>query len=180
VALSAKAWSLALGLPDTPSSRVFISASWTWLEQHKLIRTERDGRMRRVWLLAETGSGEPYRHGRSHRHLDYFKLPYLFWLDGWHERLDLPATAVLLIALSLPSTFVLPQERGAEWYGMSRDTIRRGLATLTGNELIATRTTLRATRQSPTGATEQRHYKLIGPFARRQPARASAKRSGQD
>jgi hypothetical protein len=177
VALSARKWAVALGLPDTLSSRVFISATWTWLEDHALIRTERDGRMRRVWLLSESGSGEPYRHGGSHRQLDYFKLPYAYWIDGWSEQLDLPATAVLLIALSLPSTFVLPQHRGAEWYGLSRDTLRRGLRTLSSHGLLATQVTLRAAPRSPTGATEQRRYKLTGPFARKRAGRAPAKRA---
>lgn len=168
VALSARAWAVALGLPDTPSSRVFISGSWTWLEQHRLVRTQRDGRLRRVWLLDESGSGRPYTHETKDKDkkLDYFKLPHSFWLEGWNERLDLPAIAVLLIALSLPSAFILPQERGGEWYGLSRDTIRRGVGTLRHRELLSMRSTLKAAPLSPTGATEQRRYTLTGSFAR--------------
>jgi hypothetical protein len=167
VALPARVWTLALGLPDTASSRVSISSSWTWLEEHRLVRTKRDGRLRRIWLLDESGSGEPYTHGAhdENNRLDYFKLPYSFWLEGWSERLDLPALAVLLIGLSLPRTFVLPHERGGEWYGVSRDTIRRGVAGLRELELLTMRISLRQTPLSPTGATEQRRYTLQGPFA---------------
>jgi hypothetical protein len=167
VALPARVWALALGLSDTASSRVFVSGSWTWLEQHRLLRTQRDGRLRRVWLLEESGSGEPYAHASEDkgRKLDYFKLPHAFWLEGWSERLDLPALSVLLIALSLPSTFKLPHGRGGEWYGISRDTIGRGVATLRRHELLTMRATLRATPLSPTGATEERRYTLTGPFA---------------
>jgi hypothetical protein len=167
VALPARLWALALGLPETPSSRVFVSGSFTWLEQHRLLRTERDGRLRRVWLLEETGSGAPYAHGSSSegKSLDYFKLPHAFWTEGWSECLSLPAIAVLLVALSLPSTFTLPHERGSEWYGISRDTIRRGVSELRRHELLTMRTTWRATALSPTGATEERRYTLTGSFA---------------
>ncbi len=167
VALPARVWALALGLPDTASSRVFVSSSWTWLEQHGLLRTERDGRLRRVWLLEETGSGAPYAHGSAAKRerLDYFKLPHAFWLEGWNERLSLPAIAVLLIALSLPNTFSLPHERAGEWYGLSRDTIRRGVAELRRHELLAMRATWKATPLSPTGAAEDRRYTLTGSFA---------------
>ncbi len=131
VALTARTWGAALGLPDTPSSRVSISQSWSWLERHRLLRTARDGRIRRVWLLDDTGSGAVYAHGKaSVGKQDYFKLPHAFWLEGWHERLDLPATAVLLIALSLRQAFSLPYERAGDWYGLSRDTVRRGVAEL--------------------------------------------------
>jgi hypothetical protein len=168
IALPARSWALALGLPDTHSSRVFISNSWTWLEHHKLIRTERDGRLRRIYLLDESGSGDPYRHASGSKRLDYFKLSYTFWLEDWHTRLDLPATSVLLIALSLSTTFILPQERSGEWYGLSRDTVRRGLGILVGLELLSMHATFKAAPRSPTGATEQRRYTLTGPFARQQ------------
>jgi hypothetical protein len=167
VGLPARVWALALGLPDTPSARVFVSGSLTWLEKHRLVHTERDGRVRRVWLLEENGSGSPYAHGRSvgDGKLDYFKLPHAFWLEGWNERLGLPAVAVLLIALSLPSTFSLPHERGGAWYGLSRDTIRRGVTELRRHELLTMRATWNATPRSPTGAAEERRYTLTGSFA---------------
>jgi hypothetical protein len=166
VALTARTWGAALGLPDTPSSRVSISQSWSWLERQRLLRTARDGRLRRVWLLDDTGSGAVYSHGgASAGKQDYFKLPHAFWLEGWHERLDLPATAVLLIALSLRQAFSLPYERAGEWYGLSRDTVRRGVAELRSHELLTMRMVWRATLRSPTGATEERRYTLAGPFS---------------
>ncbi len=166
VAMAARTWAAALGLPDTPSSRVSISESWSWLEHHQLVRTSRDGRLRRIWLLDDTGSGDPYLHGSdSGARPDYFKLPHTFWLEGWNERLDLPAKSVLLIALSLRQAFSLPHERGGEWYGISRDTIRRGVDQLREHELLTMRVTWKATIRSPTGATEERQYTLIGPFA---------------
>ena len=168
VVLPSRVWGAAVGLSDSASSRVFVSSSWSWLEQCRLIRTNRDGRLRRIWLLDDSGSGDLYSHSSdaNEKRLDYFKLPYAFWLERWDERLDLPALAVLLIALSLPRTFSLPQERGGAWYGLSRDTIRRGVSTLRRYELLGMRVTYVATTSSPTGATEQRRYTLDGAFSR--------------
>lgn len=174
VALPAWVWARALGMPDTASSRVFISQSWTWLEHQRLIRSERDGVMRRVYLLDDGGRGSAYTHGRETEQLDYFKLPHHYWLDGWNARLSLAGTAVLLIALSLPKTFILPQEHGARWYGLSRDTIRRGLAELIKAELLSVRITHKRAPLSPTGATQQRRYALREPFRRPTPREVPA------
>ncbi len=166
VGMPSRVWAAALGLPDTNSSRVSISDSWSWLERHRLVRTARDGRLRRAWLLDDTGSGAPYAHGSdATAKPDYFKLPHAFWLDGWDVRLDLPATSVLLIALSLRQSFSLPHERGGEWYGISRDTVRRGVGQLREHDLLTMRTTWKAAAGSPTGAAEERRYTLTGPFA---------------
>ena len=164
-ALPAWAWARALGMPETPSSRVFISTTWSWLESQGLVRSVRDGNRRRIFLLDESGSGEPYTHGAGRKRLDYFKLPYAYWLEGWAERLSLPATAVLLIALSLPQTFVLPQEHGGRWYGLSRDTVRRGLSVLLGQGLLDVRVLHKRAPLSPIGTTEHRHYRLCKPFS---------------
>lgn len=170
VGLPAWVWARALGMPDTPSSRVFISKSWTWLEKQRLIRSERDGILRRVYLLEDAATGELYTHSSNTGRLDYFKVPHHYWIAGWNARLDLAGTAVLLIALSLPKTFILPQEHAARWYGISRDTIRRGLTELVQTELLNVRVTHKRAPLSPTGATEQRRYTLREPF-RRPPAR---------
>jgi hypothetical protein len=180
-ALPSWAWARALGMGETASSRVFISKTWTWLADQQLVRSERAGNRRRLFLLDESGSGEPYAHGQGqgHKRLDYFKLPHAYWLDGWTQRLDLPAAAVLLIALSLPQTFILPQEHGARWYGISRDTVRRGLRTLVDLNVLDAETRYKRAPLSPTGSAEQRHYRLRKPFARanvrarRAPARAA-------
>lgn len=173
VALPAWVWARALGMDDTPSSRVFISNTWTWLEHQQLVRSERDKNLRRIYLLDDAATGQPYDHAAETTSFDYFKVSHRYWLDGWNQRLDLPGTAVLLIALSLPKTFMLPQERGGTWYGLSRDTIRRGLHELRAHDLLEMRTTFKKAPRSPTGATEERRYTLKEPFARA-PARAAA------
>jgi hypothetical protein len=165
VALRSRAWAAALGMPDTPSSQVFVSNTLSWLEAQQLIHTARDGALRRIYLLDESGDGEPYRHPAATHQPDYFKLPYAYWLEGWHQRLGLAATAVLLIGLSLRHDFMLPLEHGARWYGISSDTLARGLKALRQAELLTMRSVVRASPDSPTGTTELRRYALQGSFA---------------
>lgn len=169
VALRAWVWARALGMDDTPSSRVFISNTWTWLEHQRLVRSERDKNLRRIYLLDDAATGQPYDHSAESANFDYFKVPHSYWLDGWSRRLELAGTAVLLIALSLPKTFMLPQERGGTWYGLSRDTIRRGLHELLDHDLLDVRVTFKKAPLSPTGAAEARRYTLKEPFMRAPP-----------
>jgi DNA-binding transcriptional ArsR family regulator len=168
VASGWQAWAAALGMPETAASQVSVSKTLGWLERVKLIRRVKDGRRRRIYLLDESGSGAECRHPARSRAPDYFKLPYAYWREGWHARLDLPATSVLLTALSLRSTFVLPLDNGASWYGISRDTLRRGLRGLTDAGLVTFRSRFKQTLKSPTGATEERRYTLQGSFAARE------------
>ena len=167
VSLPALTWARALSMPATESSATQISATLTWLEDRRLVTSERAGNARRVTLLNDDGSGSPYRHpGAGTREgRGYLKLPYAYWLEGWHERLDLPALSVLLIALSLPDGFILPQRQAAEWYGLSRDTLRRGLATLAEQDVLSHRVATKRAPLSPHGITSERHYRLTGPFA---------------
>lgn len=161
VNLTAGAWATATGRAPTPSAKVAISRHFTWLEHQKLIRTRRVGRTRQVIVLAEDQSGRTL----DSIPLDYLKLPHAYWLDGWHTKLKLPGLALLLIALSLAERFQLPRERGPDWYGLSADTIRRGLTELTSHGLATYRTEIRKAPRSPLGRTEQRVYTLTGPFA---------------
>lgn len=160
-----RTWAAALGMPETSASQVSISKALRWLERTRLIRSERDGTRRRSYLLDESGSGAGYRHPARTDRPDYFKLPYAYWRHGWHERLSLPATSVLLIALSLGRTFVLPLDSGARWYGISRDTLRRGLRELTREGVLTFSSRLKQAPRSPTGKAEERRYALHGAFA---------------
>lgn len=178
VALRSWAWALALGMPDTPASRASISRTTTWLDANGLTRSKRDGTLRRIYLLDESGSGSPYTHPARTRSPDYFKLPYAYWTEQWHNRLTLPGTAVLLIGLSLGTSFVLPLENGSRWYGISRDSLRRGIRELVDLELMSYRTRFKRAPNAPTGATEERRYSLQGPFARApSPARRTSRQT---
>lgn len=166
-AFPASVWARALGLRDYSSSATLVSKSWTWLEEGRLVETRRRRRLREVTLLYEDGSGRPYRHpgeqGAEERG-HYFKLPYSYWRLNIHNRIGLPAKAVLLIALSLRDDFILPTERGAAWYGLSRDTVRKGLRDLRLLGFLAMREVRKQAPLSAHGFTVERKYMLRPPF----------------
>jgi DNA-binding transcriptional ArsR family regulator len=162
VALSSRVWARALGLGEPSSSAATISQSWTWLEEQRLVTSARRGRLREIRFMREDGSGQPYRH--PGREGDYFKLPYSYWEGRYPGRLNMPAKALLLIALSLNPDFWLPHEHGARWYGLSRDTVSRGLSTLLRLGLLEVRYERKKAPLSPKGFTEERRYALRPPF----------------
>jgi len=172
VTLPSRVWARALGLGEVSSAAATISQSWTWLEKQRLITSTRRGRLREIRFLREDASGRPYRHPA--REGDYFKLPYAYWEGRYPGRLGLPAKALLLIALSLGPDFWLPHERGARWYGLSRDTVSRGLATLLRLGLLVVRHTRKTAPLSPQGFTEERRYALRPPFGSGFPSSTSA------
>jgi hypothetical protein len=116
-----------------------------------------------VFLLQEDGSGLPYQHpGKAGR---YFRLPHEYWLAGWCDKLDLTAKAVLLILLSRRPGEELPQERAPTWYGVSADSVGRGLSTLKDHELVRVTVNKKQAPLSPIGVTWERRYTLVEPFA---------------
>jgi hypothetical protein len=177
VTFPAAVWVRALALTPSTSSETMVSKTWTWLEQQRLVKTQRRGRLREVVLLYEDGSGRPYRHPGEQGAEDrghYFKLPHAYWQGNFHNRIGLPAKAVLLIALSLRDDFLLPTERGAQWYGLSRDTVRKGLRDLRLLGLLAMREERKAAPLSAIGYTIERRYTLRDPFRREPQERAAA------
>lgn len=85
-------------------------------------------------MLNENGSGAEYRRSRQ-----YFHLPLAYFLNGWYDKLSLPGTVALLIALDRSRTkewFELPKERAAGWFAISADTLQRGLDELRVDGLI--------------------------------------------
>lgn len=167
VTFPAAVWVRALGLTSHTSSETLVSRTWSWLEAAKLIETRRVGRLREVTVLREDGSGNAYRHPGEEGAADrghYFKLPHAYWHGNFHNRLSLPAKAVLLIALSLTDDFLLPTERGSDWYGLSRDTIRKGLRDLRLYGLISMRTEQKLAPLSAIGYTIERRYRLQPPL----------------
>lgn len=163
-------WARAFGTTRdaTPASAASaVSKVLTRLEQRNLITRQRHGRERkiRVTLLREDGSGQPYsRPGKGGNTDRFLRLPHAFWHDGWHHRLDLPATAMLLVALHAKNNFELPTERVPDWYGWSADTAERGLATLEQAGLLTHTTRLKKAPLSPTGLTKINRYLLHEPF----------------
>lgn len=193
---SEEGWSATLPIPvwarafDTTihaaeaSAATAVSKVLTRLEARNLIRRERRGRERqiRVTLLREDGSGEPYTRPGKGNADRFLRLPHAFWLDGWYKELDLPATAMLLVALHEKPTFQLPTENAPKWYGWSADTAERGFARLEELDLLTKTTRLKKAPLSPTGLTQVNEYTLIGPFKRSiaptTPAKAPTRTSG--
>ncbi|HMD23034.1 MAG TPA: hypothetical protein VKH61_02970 [Streptosporangiaceae bacterium] len=162
-------WARAFGTTRdaTPASAASaVSKVLTRLEQRNLIDRQRHGRERRIriTLLREDGSGQPYTRPGKGNTDRFLRLPHAFWRDGWHEQLDLPATAMLLVALHEKNNFELPTERVPEWYGWSADTAERGLATLEHLNLLTHITRLKKAPLSPTGLTKINRYLLHEPF----------------
>jgi hypothetical protein len=78
--------------------------------------------------------------------------------------MGLPAKAVLLIALSLQDDFLLPTKQGAKWYGLSIDTVRKGLRTLRLLGVLEMREERKRAPLAPLGFTFERRYTLKEPF----------------
>jgi hypothetical protein len=182
VRLPGTAWARAIGghFDGTtgkvePAALHLVSRNWRFLEERKLIARERVARRTRIWLLADDGDGEPYVHpgaGRLGKRLDdgalgYFQLPYAYWRERWHEKLDLPAKAMLLIGLSLGDGFPLPYGQVQKWYGISASTAERGLTQLHDLGLLYREQWRRADPESPVGFADTYYYMLQPPFGPR-------------
>jgi hypothetical protein len=161
--LHARVWARALGLRESAHATSVISRNWGWLEAQGLVSKARDHRLVNVTLLKEDGSGTPYAHpGKSG---NYFKLSHAYWLDGWQSALDLPSKTALLILLSRRPGTGLPQERAPEWYGISPDTLARGIRKLEDLKLLRTSVLKKQAPLSPVGYSWERMYRLRPPFA---------------
>lgn len=114
----------------------------------KLIARERSGRARKITitLLRPDGTGDAYtRPGRDNSDR-FLKLSNAYWTQGWYRKLDLPGTAMLLVALHEKPGFELVTERVPDWYGWSADTAERGLERLQDLGLI---TVAKRTKKAP-------------------------------
>lgn len=117
-----------------------VSRLWRKLEDLHLIARSFEGRFLKVTKLLEDGSGAPYTRpsgSEVSRKEVYFQLPFQYWEDGLHKRLNLPAKAVMLIGMSLrKAKFPLVPETYEQWYGISQATVRRGIDQLMENQLL--------------------------------------------
>lgn len=96
--------------------------------------------------------------------MPYFKLPHAYWEGRFPADLGLAAKAVLLIGLSLQARgeeyFELPVARGAEWYGLTEESVGRGLRELRSIGLLRTWSARRDSEHSPTGYAFDRRHSL--------------------
>lgn len=170
-ALPAAAWARALGhdLPESKSARSAVSRCWQRLDALKLVRRDRRDRMADVYLLKEDGSGDPYSELGSSRE-PYIQIPLALWTDGpseearWYQVLTLPELTVLMIGLSLGDQFWIPFDQASKWYGVSADTLSRGVNGLASRELLLVEEQHKLAPLSKTGLTVDRRYTLKNPF----------------
>lgn len=180
VRLGAATWARAIGGYFDPKTGVVepaalhaVSRNWKFLRDIGLVETERAGRKVRARLLTDDGSKEPYQHvgaGKKGKKLDgpgYLKLPYAYWRQRWHEKLSLPAKAMLLISLYQGDGFSLPYNKLPSWYGISAATGERGLRELHENGLLHRERHRRADPESPVGFSHVYYYQLLPPFGPR-------------
>lgn len=160
--LPAGVWARALDKTGK-GAEATVSRSWHWLREHNLVATERDQRLVRAYKLQEDGAGATYTRSR-----DYFILPLAFFREAWHTKLGLPATAVLLIALDRSRKrvwFELRKEQAAGWFGISADTLQRGLDQLRDEGLLEVRQRRVKDPRARYGWTSVNEYRFLGSFA---------------
>lgn len=162
-------WARALDRTN-PSGEATVSRSWSWLKDQRLVRTAREGRTLRVWLLQEDGTGEEYSRSK-----DFFYVTFALFEEGWHTRLQLPGTVVLVIALDLSKYqpwFELRTEPVSRCLSISADTLQRGLDELQDCGLLRVqpRTVVPKAR---TGVATVNSYALLGAFRTRQPVKGA-------
>jgi len=161
--LPAAVWARALD-KTKPGAEATVSRNWQYLRDLQLIRTRRDRRLTRAYLLNENGSGAEYKRSKQ-----YFRLPLAYFLNDWYDKLSLPGTVALLIALDRSRTkewFELPKERAAGWFGISADTLQRGLDELRVNGLIEVKQRPVTNARARFGWTPMNYYRLLDDFSR--------------
>lgn len=170
VTRDSRVWARMVGHSgDSDEGRAAVSKGWARLDQkYGLVTRSRRGRLAKITALADSGDRSAYAAPSA----PYFRLPFDYWLDSecWYRRLSLPGKAVLMIALTLKPGFVLPSERGPIWYGVSPDTVERGLVQLRNEGLLRYERTKVKDLGSGAGFRFDYRYWLTGPFASRRHA----------
>lgn len=148
--IPAAVWARALGL-DATSGEPIVSRLWQWLEGEDLIVSRRVGRHKVIELVL----GDEPSLGLSSG----------FFRGNFHNRLPIPAKAMLLVGLAEEGSLRVGEET-SELYGLSRDTIRRGLSALTTVGLLRARMVGVVAPLSARGFAVERVYVLLPPFGR--------------
>ncbi|WP_299039890.1 hypothetical protein [uncultured Pseudokineococcus sp.] len=179
-----KVWARLLATSDVPIPEASVSRTWKQLEDHGLIERTRRRRQALVRPRLEDASG-PYIHLGTNAEVQatggwpvreaYFQVPHDYWLQGHHRHLSLAGKAMLLVALQATGRspdFYLPQESAPAWYGLSAETVQRGIAELKDLDVLSVRHERIPAARAPEGYTVRHHYTPTGPYAlkRRQAA----------
>jgi hypothetical protein len=165
-------WALLLRRPDQSlrNARLAVYRSFDTLEELGLVWGESHLGAPRFQLLNEGGTGERYIHPAKVEDR-YFTLPHAYWTRGLDRQLELPGKVVLLLARSLRRYFTLPLANAMPWYGISADTLSRGMDELVKARLVRYQKADVAARDAPRGTAVRKTYTLVGPVQLPQPTR---------
>jgi hypothetical protein len=174
----------ALGRGDGKSAELWVSKSLRWLEDAGLIRRTKVGRELEITLREDSSRRRAYKRPTTGDRSDwFFNLSHAYFLDGWHKRLSAPAKAVLLVSHCNEPGFELNQRRGEIWWGLSGDTLGRGLIELQDVGVLSARPIKRKAPAARTGYTLVPLYTLLPPFAKgtpgTRPKKTGRRRSGR-
>lgn len=173
VMLPAMAWARALDRPQTITSETTISKNCTWLEHQQLVRSERAQRLRKLYLLHEDASGQDYTRPKGGEGHGFFHLPFAYFTERWHQKISLRAKATLIICLAQAPTFELRTEHATGRYGLSPDSMQRGLDELRDQGLLKTSPDYRPAPRARLGFTQVHIHQLQGDFAKPRPKERS-------
>lgn len=159
-------WAALLRRPEQSlrNARLAVYRSLDTLDEMNLLWPESHLGAPRFQLLNENGNGDHYLHPAKTDDR-YFTLPHAYWLLGYDRQLDLPGKAVLLLARSLRRFFTLPLANATPWYGISSDTLRRGMDELVKARLVRYQSANVPSQAAPRTTTVRRTYTLVGPVA---------------
>jgi hypothetical protein len=166
-------WAVLLRRPEQSlrNSRLAVYRSFDILDDLNLLWLESHLGAPRYQLLNEGGGGDRYVHPAKTGDR-FFTVPHTYWTRGLDRKLDLPGKAVLLLARSLRRYFTLPLGNAMPWYGVSADTLRRGMDELIKARLVRYQKADVPTPKAPRGSTVRRTYTLVGPMALPDPDRS--------
>lgn len=163
-ALPAAVWARSLD-NTTASGETAVSRAWRWLSDHQLVVITRENRLANARLLRDDGTGRDYNRPTGY----FFVVPNSYFLEGWHEKLTLRGTTALLIALQQTGGsrkwFRLPMEQAPRWFGISADTLQRGLAELHTNRLLDIEQRVETNPLARYGVVSVNYYELRGSLA---------------
>jgi len=173
VTYEAGVWARALDLEErnglkSKDATVAVSKTLARLQDYKLIKRDRAGRLAHLTLLREDGSGQPYTHPADDEEPAYLQLPHAYWMAKWHNQLSLSAKVALLVSLSLPPEgFFLLLKSAHKQFAISPDTLGDGVRELEGKLLLKRDTKPQAEPLIGKGYKIDTRYTLLGPFKRR-------------
>lgn len=166
-------WARLLGSEKTPWAPNAVTKAFSTLVELELVRRERAGRRADITPLNETGDGSTWtRPGEVEGNSGpgYFVIPYAYWNTGLCDTLRLAGKAMFLIILAetqdpRKTSFLMPVERAAEWYGLSERTAERGYAQLRDAGVLLVHGRKVPDPRHPAGRRDEFHRALNGPYS---------------